>query len=244
MTLEAFSPGGWIGRLAVALPRLAEAQAPYLEDYWEWNPRPDVLLGVADRTGPAFPLAQVRALYGQARNAHVFGEADRYAPLRAALDPVRDILISHPTLARVVGPIAGGNSFYMQILNCGGSTSPTGLIAGVMARAAELSGDRFRGAAGELNAFLAPVVGGGSPAMADGLDIGYDAALFHGLSVKERIEVADGMVLLPFEQVRAFVDEDLIEAFAPPGAGFHRWRSVGALASTYRWRPAFWLCGR
>ena len=44
----------------------------------------------------------------------------------------------------------------MRILNSGSSISAGDLIAGLMARAADLSGDRFRTAAGELNAFLSP----------------------------------------------------------------------------------------
>ena len=239
MTAEGFSAGNWIDRLAQALPGLAETQEPYLEEFRERNASARIALRGRDGTPLTFPLDDVRILYSRARHSHVFCEAEGYAPLRALLDPVRHILISHPTLASVVGPIIGRDNFYMQILNAGQSTSPTDLIAGVMARAAELSGDRFRAAAGELNAFLAPVGDRGSPQFPDGLDVGYDAALFYGLTVKERIEVADGMALLPFEQVRAFVDEELVEELAPRGAGFHDWRSVGALARTYRWRPAF-----
>ena len=112
-----------------------------------------------------------------------------------------------------------------------------------MARAAELSGDRYRKAAGELHAFLSPALEEDSAALSDGLDVGYDAVLFHGLSVKERIGIGEGMALLPFERVRAFVDEELVYELAPPGTGFHGNRSVGALARTYRWRPAFYRAG-
>ena len=238
MSLEEFSTGDWIDRLARALPGLAEAQEPYLGEFWEWNPRVHVALGGRDGTPPAFPLGDVRILYQRARHSHVFGEAERYAPLCAVLDPVRHILISHPTLARVVGPIIGRDNFYMQILNAGGSTSPTDLIAGVMARAVELSGDRFRTAAGELNAFLASAGDEGSGSVLDGLDVGCDAVLFYGLTVAERIDVADGLAVLPFSQVRAFVDEELVEELAPSGAAFHGFRSVGVAVRIFRWRPA------
>ena len=110
--------------------------------------------GGGDESPPAFPLEDVRILHTQARNGHFFGETERYAALCAALDPVRHILISHPTLARVVGPIIGRDNFYMRILSAGRSTSPADLIAGLMARAAELSGDPFRVATAERNAFL------------------------------------------------------------------------------------------
>ena len=145
----------------------------------------------------------------------------------------------HP---RVVGPIIGRDDFYMHILSGGETTSLTNLIAGLMARAAELSDDRFR-AAGELNAFLTPAGEEGSGGVPDGLNIGYHAVLFYGLTLTERIGVSDGITLLPFEQVRAFVDERLVEELAPTGAGVHHWRSVGAAVRSFRWRPAFHRTG-
>ena len=65
----------------------------------------------------------------------------------------------------------------MEILSSGSLTSLTNLIAGLMARAAELSGDRFRAAAGELNAFLAPAGKAGPADVLGGLDVGRDGAV-------------------------------------------------------------------
>ena len=243
MTSGGFAAGDWIDRLAGALPGLAEAQERYLSRYREMRLLSHLAPGVHANGAPEFPLGDLHELYARARHSHLLGEREHYAALCAVLDPVRHILIAHPTLARVVGPLVGRDNFYMEILNAGGSTSPTDLIAGLMARAAELPGDRFRKAVRELHAFLSPVREEASAALADGLDAGYDAVLFHGLTVKGRIEVGDGMALLPFEQVRAFVDEELVYELAPPGAGFHGYRSVGALARTYRWRPAFCRAG-
>ena len=152
----------------------------------------------------------------------------------------RNILRSHPMLARVVSPIIGQDEFWMEILNTGQSTSSGDLIAGLMARAAELSGDRFRTAAGELNALLDPAAEKRECAgVPGGLDVGYDAVLFYGLTLKERIDIADGMALLPFDQVRAFVDKSLVEELTPRGAVFYGWRSVGAVVRPFRWRPVF-----
>ena len=80
-------------------------------------------------------------------------------------------------------------------------------------------------------------------AFPDGLDHGCDVALFHGPVVEERIDVAEDVTLLPFEEVRAFVDEEFVHDLAPAGAGFHGFRSVGAAARTFRWRPAFYRAG-
>ncbi len=167
--MAAFAAGDWIDRLAQALPGLAEAQEPYLREYWEQHPRVHDAVGERDGTQPAFPLDDLRDLYAIARHSHVFGEQAHYAPLLAVLDPVRHILYAHPTLAPVRSRIIGKDDFWMQILNTGNSTTATDLIAGLMARASELARDCFRAAATELNAFLSR--GGRGGAFKKGFDI-------------------------------------------------------------------------
>ena len=108
-----------------------------------------------------------------------------------------------------------------------------------MARAAELPEDRVRRPLRELNAFLSPLGDGAAAEVLGDLDEACDLFLFHGLILSERVEVADGMVLLPYEDVLRFVDEDIVRDFAPSGAGFHGFRSVGAVVRPFRWRPEF-----
>ena len=243
MTPGEFSAGDWIDRLAGALPGLAAAQEPYLPGYREIRTFLPAIPGVEDGGSPAVRVEDLRELYARARHSHLRGEEAHYAALNSALDPMRHILLRHPTIAQVVGPLIGRDSFYMQVLNSGGSTSPADLAAGLMARASEHSGDGFRKAAGELHAFLVSSAEEDAAALPDGLDRGCDVALFHGPVVVERIAVAEDVTLLPFEEVRAFVDEEFVRELAPLGAGFHGYRSVGAAARTYRWRPAFYRAG-
>ena len=127
----------------------------------------------------------------------------------------------------------------MDILNSGGLTYTTDLIAGLIARAAELSEDRFRTAAAELNRLLVPMPEAGQGGVPGELDVGFDAVLFYGLTFKHRIDIEDGIVVLPFEQIRRFVDQNLVNELAPPGAGFHGWRSLGAVVRPFHWRPEF-----
>ncbi len=108
-----------------------------------------------------------------------------------------------------------------------------------MARAAELPEDGFRTALRELNAFLSPVSEGAASDTLGDLNEGCDVLLFYGFILSERIEVEDGMVLLPYAELLRFVDEETVRDFAPSGAGFHGWRAVGAVARPFRWRPEF-----
>ena len=239
MSATVFDAGAWVNRLAVALVKLAEAQEAYLQSYWQHNRRKFVIVNGKDET--PFPLNDVCMLYSRARHSEVFGQEAQYARLRNVLDPTRHILLSHPELERVAvsGRIVGENNFWMRILNFGTSISAGDLIAGLMARAAEVSGDRFRVAARELNAFLLPAGDGESADVLATLDEGCDVLLFYGLTLPERIDVEDGMTLLPFREIRRFVERELVNELAPSGAGIHDWRSLGAVVRPFRWRPIF-----
>ena len=131
------------------------------------------------------------------------------------------------------------NGIWMRILNSGMSISSGDLIAGLMARAAELPSNGFGLAARELNGFLSPVGDGEAARVLGYLDEGCDALLFWGLTVTERIDLEDTMAILPYAEVRRFVERQPVEELAPPGAGFHGWRSVGAVVRPFRWRPVF-----
>ncbi len=64
MTAGVFSADEWIDRLARVLPGLAEAQEPYLQEYYRQNPRVHVVCGGPDGDPPAFPLDDLQALVG------------------------------------------------------------------------------------------------------------------------------------------------------------------------------------
>ena len=239
MTTGEFSADEWIDRLARALPGLAETQKPYLRRYQEQNPRVHFELGRRDGNLPAFPLDDLRDLYAMARHSHALGEDKYYTALCAVLDPVRHILRSHPTLARIMSRIIGKDDFWIQILGSGNLTSLTDLIGGLMARADELPGDGFRAAATELNAFLDAAGEDKTVAVPGDLDVGYDVVLFHGLSLREKFAIGDDMMIVPFEQARTFVDESVLENVASTGIKYNdRW-SVGAVMKPFRWKPQF-----
>ena len=238
MMWEEFDAEAWIERLAPLFPPLVQAQEPYLREYQE---RHGCVIDLRDGRPPPFPLDDLRSLYDEVRNSRFWGMEAHYVPVRAVLDPVRHKLLAHPTLERVAvtGRLNGDNEFWMQVLGSGGPISAGDLIAGLMARAVEFSDDGLRTALRELNGLLSPVGGRAAADTLGSLDEACDVFLFYGLTLSERIGVADGMVLLPYGEVLRFVDQDLVEQFAPSGAGFHGWRPVGAVARPFRWRPEF-----
>ena len=239
MTPNAFDHDSWIQRLAGALSALAKAQEPYLQAYWQHHPLKQV--SVNDRDETPYPLDDLRMVYSKARHSGKLIGVARYAPLREELDPTRHALLSHPKLERVavIGRPVGENDFWMRIPDSGMSISAGDLIAGLMARAAELPRNGFRLAAGELNAFLSPVGDREAAGVLGNLDEGCDAVLFWGLIVTERIDFEDNMAILPHAEVRRFVARQAVEELAPRRAGFHGWRSVGAVVRPFRWRPVF-----
>ena len=237
MKADEFSAGDWIDRLALALPKLAAAQKPHLMFHSSFrvsalDPTPG-----GHHFADAFPLDHLRMLYQRARHLEGTAEGKDFEALLTELNPIRHIVNAHPTVAGAASPLIGRDEFSMQILNGSHRTCTTDLIAGLLARAEDHSRDHYRAAARELNAFLAPGDEEGSSGVLGGLDIGYDAVLFYGPTLTERIEVTDTLALLPFAQVRAFVEQSEVRKLAPSWSGVHGWRSVGAAVTSFRWRP-------
>ena len=243
MTSRVFDAGVWIEQLAAALVDLEKVQGRYLKSYQKQRTRKLVIVNGNEET--PFPLDDLRMVYSSARYSERFGEEAEYARLRSVLDPTRHILLSHPELERVAvaGRTVGENNFWLRMLDSGTSMSAGDLVAGLMARAAEISEDRFRVAAGDLNDLLLPDWEKPADALGN-LDAGCDALLYFGLTVPERIDVEAGMTILPFREFRRFVKQELVEDLSPAGAGVHNWRSLGAVVRPFRWRPRFRRAGR
>ena len=237
MKSEEFEAKGWTGRLARALSDLSRTQESFLQEYWRRTPRNHVLVDGRDET--PFPLDDLQMLYARACHGGAFGEHEHYATLRAAIDPVRSTLRSHPTLWHAVGPFIDNDDFWVQIRGHGSLTSLSNLIGGLMVRADELPGDDFIDAARELHALLDPAEGKDATAVPGDLDIGYDAVLFHGLCLEEEIDIGGGLTMLPFERARAFVDESVLKDMAPDVVRFRDWRPIGAVVRPFQWRPVF-----
>ena len=244
MTETEYSADNWVDRLASALRILFKEQEPWLKYFYEETPYVTVMSEGSNDISPDSLLEHLRGIYATARlGGKTFGEKEHYSSLRKLLDPVRHILRSHPALERVMSRIVEEDNFWIQVLGNGQSICLTDLIAGLVVRATQLPGDGFVAAARELEAFLDRAWLESKACVPGNLDTGYDAVLFYGLTIKERIDIAKDMAILPPEQVQAFVEKSLIKEHVPQGAGFHGWQSVGAVVRPFQWKPRFYRQG-
>ena len=240
-----FDAEAWTERLAQALSELTEGHENSLRKYYGLAPDMGLLFGGAEGAPHTYSPEQVWDHF--ARQGRGWDWVPRRAKSQTSkasqADVVGSILLAHPTLADVPDSMAGHDEFRVQALGSGRLTSLTDLIAGLMARAAELSGDRFRTAAGELSALFAPITETGPVRVSAGPDVGCDVVLFYGLTLEEESDLADGMAIVPFERVRAFVDEKLVQELAPAETEVRGWRSVGAIVRPFQWSPSFRMPG-
>lgn len=244
MTKPQYSADNWIAHLSSALRILFKEQKPWLKYYYEETPYVTVMSEGSNDISPDSLLEHFRGIYATARHGgKVSGEKEHYSALRKLLDPARHILRSHPALERVMSRIIGDDNFWIQVLGTGQSICLTDLIAGLVVRARTLPGDGFVIAARELEAFLDRAWMESKTCVPGNLDTGYDAVLFYGLTIKERIDIEKDMAILPPEQVQAFVEKSLIKEHVPQGAGFHGWQSVGAVVRPFQWKPRFYRQG-
>ena len=230
----------WVERLAQALSNLAAAQEIYRDElYQRRQERVRSRREIAWSVAPEHPSDDLSAFYYQAclREGRYFEE--RYAPLRTSFARVHTILAGHPAWAALLDPSDTGSEFWTQMANGGGRGTLLTVIAGLMARAIEVREDGFRVASTELNALLAADANTKLLSSPGDLSVGYHAALVHGLRVSDDLRIADDMTLVPFERMRAYVNESVLSDVAPHIVKYNAWESVGAIVKPFRWSPAF-----
>ena len=241
MTIGEFTTEDWVERLAQALTELATTQARYRADLDRQRQQRIRMTSDLSRWRCAFdhPSQDLWDFYGYAcagKDRYYIGE---YSPLCAALTAVRRVLAEHPAWAGIADPSGDRDEFWLQILSHGGPGSLLKVISGLMARGMEVPQDGFRVAAAELHGLLDP--GGDREQMPvpDDLSVGYHIALFHGLRVREEVQLTDTITLRPLEQLAAFVNEDILEDIAPEVIRYGDRQPLGALVQPFRWKPEF-----
>ncbi len=132
----------------------------------------------------------------------------------------------------------------MQTTTGGGLQTLTSIIGGLMARVLDIRENRFVATAAELHYLIEPdrqLEPPLSPSCS--LTVGYHVTLLYGLSVSDEIPIAEDMALVPFDQMRNFVNEAALSDVAPSIIKFNGWKSVSAIVKPFHWNPAFSPCG-
>lgn len=235
-----FAATDWVERLAQALTELAKTQERYRNELDRQRRHRVRIASELPRWRTAdHPSHDLRAFYSDACAGKDRYYAGEYSLLCAALAEVRHVLAAHPAWAGVVDPSDDRDKVLIHILDHGHLGTLLSVTSGLMARGMEVPEDGFRVAASELNGLLDP---GGDPEQISGpgdLSVGYHVALFHGLRVRGEVRLADDMTLLPFEQLDAFVNEDILQDVAPAVIRYNLRETVGALVKPFRWKPEF-----
>ena len=228
----------WCDRLGPALSQLAKVQVPFLEAYWQANSYPTrVSFNGVDET--PFPKDDVAYLYDLARMASRSAEMNYYEPLREALEPIRGILRSHPSLARAIGTGVGNDEFHVKILNGTSLTWLTQIVAGLLERAHDHGDDGYKKAANELGSLLDLSSTNLEVDVPNGLNLGYDLLLFHGPEIRNEFEIREGLIVKPAAVLSEYLDREWIRDFVPKEMDRRDWRQIGAVVRPFYWRPAF-----
>ena len=236
MTTHDFDREQWVLQLCGALTNLAAVQSGYRHELDEHRQR-----RLATGSHMLWPVTRgnhsndLQAFYTHA----CFRDEERYGPLRSAFAEVLAVLAAHPAWASLVDPVDGSGEFSTDTpaQTSGGSLAP--LVAGLMARATELGQDGVGAAASEMDTLLGPARDL-EPILADEeLTTAYHIALLPGLSVREVTPILDDLLLVPFEQMTAFVNPIMENDIAHNVVERHDWKSIGAIVKPFRWTPRF-----
>ena len=236
MSERQFDEGRWKDRLADSLVGLSAAQKPFLQRHWQAHGFPtQVSFNGQDET--PFPSDDHWTLFEDARLSNRFGNAEYFAPLLAALNPVRGVLRDHPVLAKTLDRRIGDDEVQVGILN---STTLTGLsqmIVGQMAQNRSATKDGFLNTASSLNSLLLPTVSGTEPNRTDAIDVGMDIAVLYGIRTKSETVLGEGYSLVPFNSLDDYVDPAWFQEVAPEHVQWRKTEGISAIVHRFRWRP-------
>lgn len=233
---QTFEPNCWSNRLARALTSLAalhECFPKSLGEHTVHYSSPELSSGaviMVHHYGDA-----LLALYLDACLEKDGGQDERSVRLRSALTNALDILAEHPALAPVADSSCSARKFMVVLADKAEKTDLLHILAGLMTRGKELPTEGFRVACRELKELLDPNKAHDTVKLNTGLHV----VLFHGLRFEAEVSITDDLKIVPFENVREYVDEPLLRPFSPNLTVPEPWMPVAAMVKSFEWHPAF-----
>ena len=231
--------------MAQALSELVMAQENYRDDHFWWSQQrvryESEISQISRSNALRHRSDDLNAFYYHTCLSKGRYFAEHYAPLRAAHTNVRAILAVHPSWADFVDASDDRSEFWIQVATSGGLQKLSSMIGGLVAHAMKVGENGFRVAATEFSALLEPIKDPEPPSVISDFSTGYHVALLHGLGVDDdfRYTITENMTLVPFGQMRDFVNESVLSNVAPSIIKFNDWKSVAAIVKPFHWKPAF-----
>lgn len=236
MNERQFEEERWKERLADGLVGLSAAQKPFLRRHWQAHGFPTkVSFNGQDET--PFPSDDHLTLLEDARMSNRFGNAEYFAPLVAALNPVRGVLRDHPVFAKALGRRIGDDEVQVGILNSATLTGLSQMIVGQMAQNPSVTKEGFMKTASSLNSLLLPTASDTEPNRTDAINVGMDIAVLYGIRTKSEIALGEGYSLVPFNALKDYVDPVWIKEVAPEHVEWRKTEGISAIVHRFRWTP-------
>ena len=236
MKTEKFDEELWKQRLAESLVVLSEAQKPFLQGFWETNSYP-TRVSFNDQDETPFPSDDLLAVYNGARYSTRFGTAEYYAPLTAALNPVRGVLGDHPIIGHALGRELPCDEVQVKILNSMSRTSLYEFIVGQMSQNPSSTKTGFLRTASELNTLLIAPKVDERPLRTRALDVGMDIDLYYGIRINKEVDLGEGYSLIPLCQIQDYVDREWLREVAPEHVDRRSLEGMFAIAHKFLWHP-------
>ena len=226
----------WRQSLAGSLVELSQVQEPFLQKYWATHNYP-TRISFNDKDETPFPSDDLLAVYNGARYSAHFGTAEYFAPLTAALNPVRGILRDHPIISRAQGREIPCDEVQVKILNSASLTSHYQLIVGQMSQNPMSTKTGFLRTASELDTLLSAPKPDIGPLRTGALDVGMDIALYYGIRVTKEVDLGEGYSLIPLREIEDYVDREWLREVAPEHVDRRRLEGMFAIAHKFFWHP-------
>ncbi len=115
MHIKDFDQTDWTKRLSSSLSHLEQAQRPFLDWYFSASGYTRIIRNGRDET--PYPGEAIQKLYGDALFEARYKNTENFKKLKAAIDPVRGVLLDHPTLSTALGNNLRRDEFQVGILN-------------------------------------------------------------------------------------------------------------------------------
>lgn len=235
MTVSKDESNDWTERLADALTVLNVAQVPFLEWYFSASGYTRVLRNGIDET--PFPTDAIYKLYNHALLERRLNNTNKFKNLKAALDPVRGVLRSHPALSKALGNRLGRDEFQLGVLSQTSMTSLVDLIVGLMESQEAASSSRFLKPSSDLDKLLKLASSPISPHSSWPLRSAIDVAIFHGLKFEAEVDLGEEYILLPFHELSAHLETEWLQGVATKQVNWRRTEPIFGIARKFHWKP-------